>query len=59
MEEVKEIRSGRSKSKGDGGGGQVLWGLTAYLFTLRETELEWRRGTEREGDTESEAGSSL
>ena len=29
-----------------------------YLF-LSETECEWGRGREGEGDTESEAGSSL
>ena len=28
-------------------------------MTERETEHEWRRGREREGDTESEAGSRL
>ena len=56
MEEVKEIRSGRSKSKGDGGGGQVLWGLTAYLFTLRETQRQSSSGggAQRERETQNQ-----
>ena len=35
-----------------------MWNLRNVLF-LRETEFEWGRGREREGDTESEAGSRL
>ena len=34
--------------------------FNAYFWeTVRETEYEWGRGREREGDTESEAGSRL
>ena len=35
-----------------------LFFFNVYLF-LRETEHKWGRGREREGDTESEAGSRL
>ena len=55
----------------DGEKGQIQWtlkvkeSLKKFFFNVysflrdRETEHEWGRGREREGDTESEAGSRL
>ena len=33
--------------------------MLMFILFLRETEHAWGRGREREGDTESEAGSRL